>query len=105
MKIKYLCMSLIGALTIVGCQDSKENNIKDMNTLTFNEKQAACMSAIACNEAQGDLVSLESTIHNGLEADLTVSQIKEALSLAQCAGRVAACGRRQASEGRESAGG
>ena len=38
------------------------------------------MSAIACNEAQGDLVSLESAIHNGLEADLTVSQIKEALS-------------------------
>ena len=80
MKIKYLCMSLIGALTIVGCQDSKENNIKDMNTLTFNERQAACMSAIACNEAQGDLVSLESAIHNGLEADLTANQIKEALS-------------------------
>lgn len=38
------------------------------------------MSAIACNEAKGDLVALESVIHNGLEAGLTVSQIKEALS-------------------------
>ncbi len=38
------------------------------------------MSAIACNEAKGDLVALESAIHNGLEAELTVSQIKEALS-------------------------
>ena len=62
------------------CGNSKQSESKDMNTLTFNERQAACMSAIACNEAQGDLVSLESAIHNGLEADLTVSQIKEALS-------------------------
>lgn len=62
------------------CGNSKQSESKDMNILTFNEKQAACMSAIACNEAQGDLVSLESAIHNGLEADLTVSQIKEALS-------------------------
>ena len=38
------------------------------------------MTAIAANEAKGDLIALESAIHNGLEADLTVSQIKEALS-------------------------
>ena len=38
------------------------------------------MSVIACDEAKGDLVALESAIHNGLEAELTVSQIKEALS-------------------------
>ena len=38
------------------------------------------MTAIAANEAKGDQIRLESAIHNGLEADLTVSQIKEALS-------------------------
>lgn len=51
-----------------------------MNQLSFTTEQAAWMSAIACNEAKGDLVALESAIHNGLEAELTVSQIKEALS-------------------------
>ena len=51
-----------------------------MNPLSFTTEQAACMSAIAGNEAKGDLVALESVIHNGLEAGLTVSQIKEALS-------------------------
>lgn len=51
-----------------------------MNQLSFTKEQAAWMSAIACNEAKGDLVALESAIHNGLEAELTVSQIKEALS-------------------------
>ena len=48
--------------------------------LSFSAEQAAWMSAIACDEAKGDLVALESAIHNGLEAELTVSQIKEALS-------------------------
>ena len=51
-----------------------------MNQLSFSTEQAACMSAIACNEAKGDLVALESAIHGGLETELTVSQIKEALS-------------------------
>ena len=58
-----------------------------MDTLTFNEQQAAAMTVIACYEAQGDLISLETAIHNGLEADLTAGQIKEALSqLSACAG-------------------
>ena len=51
-----------------------------MLELSFTTEQAAWMSAIACDEAKGDLVALESAIHNGLEAELTVSQIKEALS-------------------------
>ncbi|MBO4530604.1 MAG: carboxymuconolactone decarboxylase family protein [Paludibacteraceae bacterium] len=79
MNIKQIIpLAMLAVLS--ACGNSKQSESKDMNTLTFNEKQAACMSAIACNEAQGDLVSLESAIHNGLEADLTVSQIKEALS-------------------------
>ena len=59
---------------------TKQSNTKDMNRLSFTTEQAACMSAIACNEAKGDLVALESAIHGGFEAELTVSQIKEALS-------------------------
>ena len=59
---------------------TKQSNTKDMNQLSFTTEQAACMSAIACNEAKGDLVALESAIHGGLESELTVSQIKEALS-------------------------
>ena len=68
------------AATMFAACTTKQSNTKDMNQLSFTTEQAACMSAIACNEAKGDLVALESAIHNGLEAGLTVSQIKEALS-------------------------
>ena len=68
------------AATMLAACTTKQSNTKDMNQLSFTTEQAACMSAIACNEAKGDLVALESAIHNGLEAGLTVSQIKEALS-------------------------
>ena len=65
MKIRHLCTLLISALTLAGCQNKTENNIKDMNTLTFNERQAACMSAIACNEASGDQSLLYDAINEG----------------------------------------
>ena len=68
------------AATMFAACTTKQSNTKDMNQLSFTTEQAACMSAIACNEAKGDLVALESAIHGGLEAGLTVSQIKEALS-------------------------
>lgn len=51
-----------------------------MNTLTFNEKQAAAITAIACNEAHGDQSSLLNAINEGFVAKLTANQIKEALS-------------------------
>ena len=38
------------------------------------------MTAIAANEAKGNLVALEPAIQSGLDAGLTVNQIKEALS-------------------------
>ena len=38
------------------------------------------MSAIACNEAKADYAALAQAINEGLDAGLTVSQIKEALS-------------------------
>ena len=51
-----------------------------MNTLTFNKEQAASMAAIACNEAKADYTALAKAINEGMDAGLTVSQTKEALS-------------------------
>ena len=73
-------MTLALAALLVACSPKQQTETKDMNQLSFTTEQAAWMSAIACDEAKGDLVALESAIHNGLEAELTVSQIKEALS-------------------------
>lgn len=73
-------MTLALAVLLVSCSPKQQTETKDMNQLSFTTDQAAWMSAIACNEAKGDLVALESAIHNGLETELTVSQIKEALS-------------------------
>ena len=73
-------MTLALAALLVACSPKQQTETKDMNQLSFTTEQAAWMSVIACDEAKGDLVALESAIHNGLEAELTVSQIKEALS-------------------------
>jgi len=82
-KCKNFLFFLLAAVMLAACTNTNEK----MNTcendkmeLSFSAEQAAWMSAIACDEAKGDLVALESAIHNGLEAELTVSQIKEALS-------------------------
>ena len=73
-------MILALAVLLVACSPKQQTETRDMNQLSFTTEQAAWMSAIACNEAKGDLVALESAIHGGLEAELTISQIKEALS-------------------------
>ena len=73
-------MTLALAALLVACSPKQQTETKDMNQLSFTTEQAAWMSVIACDEAKGDLVALESAIHNGLEVELTVSQIKEALS-------------------------
>ena len=66
-------------LCIAACGNKAESD-KDMNTLSFNLKQAASMSAIACNEAKADYTALSKSIDKGLDNGLSVSQIKEALS-------------------------
>lgn len=78
MKIKYLFLCTIAMLA--ACTNKPNNTPKDMKQLSFNQQQAACMSAIACFEAKGDQESLSVVINDGLDAGLTVSQIKEALS-------------------------
>ena len=82
-KCKNFLFFLLAAVMLAACTNSNEKMSKCENEkleLSFSAEQAAWMSVIACDEAKGDLVALESAIHNGLEAELTVSQIKEALS-------------------------
>ena len=82
-KCKKLFTFLLAVITFAACTNTNEKMSKCENEkfeLSFSAEQAAWMSVIACDEAKGDLVALESAIHNGLEAELTVSQIKEALS-------------------------
>ncbi|MBQ9704904.1 MAG: carboxymuconolactone decarboxylase family protein [Paludibacteraceae bacterium] len=64
---------------LVACNQPAQTG-KDMTQLSFTTEQAAAMTAIACNEAKGNLVALEPAIQSGLDAGLTVNQIKEALS-------------------------
>ena len=82
-KCKNILFFLLVAVTFAACTNTNEKMSKCENEkmeLSFSAEQAAWMSAIACDEAKGDLMALESAIHSGLEAELTVSQIKEALS-------------------------
>ena len=78
--MKKTILVICSAVLMAACNNTTNNTEKDMNTLTFNEKQASCISAIACYEAQGNLGKLAESINNGLDNGLTVSQIKEALS-------------------------
>ena len=68
-----------GAMLLAACGNNTKND-KDMNKLSFNEKQAAAMTVIACHEARGDQSSLAIAIGEGFDAGLTANQIKEALS-------------------------
>jgi len=80
MNRKIICIITTCLIACVFFACSTKQEEKNMNQLSFNQQQAACMTAIAAFEAQGDLVRLEKSINEGLEAQLTVSQIKEALS-------------------------
>ena len=82
-KCKNILFFLLAAMTFAACTNTNEkmkNCGNDKMELSFSTEQAAWMSVIACDEAKGDMMALESAINNGLEAELTVSQIKEALS-------------------------
>ena len=78
---KHIIIVAAMAIAILACTPKTETKTeKDMNNLSFNSEQAACMTAIACYEAKGDQISLAYAINEGFEAGLTVSQIKEAMS-------------------------
>lgn len=81
MKRHILLVFTALAIFFAACNtksDAKKEN--DMKTLTFNDKQAAAMAAIACNEAKADYTALAVALNDGFDAGLTVSQVKEALS-------------------------
>ncbi len=71
---------IVAAMMFASCGSKTTKMGKEMNNLSFNQKQAAAMSAIACYEAQGDQASLATAINEGFDAGLTANQIKEALS-------------------------
>ena len=78
---KNVMTSFVLCILFASCdKKSSTETSKDMNTLSFTTEQAACMSAIACLEAKADYMALEQAIHNGLDAGLTINQIKEAFS-------------------------
>ena len=69
MKMKKIFIFLLAAVTFAACTNTNEKMSKCENEklkLSFSAEQAAWMSAIACDEAKGDLVALEAAIHNGL---------------------------------------
>ena len=76
---KILAIAAVAMMLLAGCRQENKPE-KEMNTLTFTTEQAANMAAIACNEAKADYAALASAINAGLDAGLTVSQVKEALS-------------------------
>ena len=77
--MRKIVFTLLAATMLVACNQPAQTE-KDMTQLSFTTEQAAAMTAIACNEAKGNLVALEPAIQSGLDAGLTVNQIKEALS-------------------------
>ena len=74
-----MILATCSMLLTVGCGKKTESG-KEMNTLSFNEKQACAMTVIACQEARGDQSSLALAIGEGFDAGLTANQMKEALS-------------------------
>ena len=77
--MKRIAFIFAAAMLLAGCGKTTKTN-KNMDTLSFNETQACFMTVIACNEAKADYIALAEAINGGLDAGLTVSQIKEALS-------------------------
>ena len=77
--MKKALLIIFTLLALAACGNNN-TTVEHMSTLTFNQEQAAFMSAIACNEAKADNVALAEAINGGLDSGLTVSQVKEALS-------------------------
>ena len=51
-------MTLALAVLLVACSPKQQTETKDMNQLSFTTDQAAWMSAIACDEAKGDVAAI-----------------------------------------------
>ena len=75
--MKPVCKTLVAAaLAVLACNPVKaQQNMENV----LNERQQ-CIVAISSLEAKGDIDGLKAAINAGLDAGLTVNQIKEALS-------------------------
>ncbi len=75
--MKSKCKTLVAAALVAfgGTTVKAQQNMENV----LNEKQQAVV-AISCFEAKGDQQRLAAAINEGLDAGLTVSQVKEALS-------------------------
>ncbi len=80
MSLKHILITAAAGIFMMTCYSKTIQTNHNMNVLSFNEQQAAAISAIACHEARGDQSSLAIAINDALDAGVTVSQIKEALS-------------------------
>ena len=75
--MKAICKTLVAAavMAAAGSPVKSQENMENV----LNEKQQAVV-AIACLEAKGDIDGLKAAIGGGLDAGLTVNEVKEALS-------------------------
>ena len=78
--MKAHVLIIAAALMMAAACGRNATTEKEMDTLSFNNEQAAAMALIACHEARGDQSSLAEAIDAGLEAGLSINQVKEALS-------------------------
>lgn len=75
--MKLVCKTLVAAaLAVLACNPVKAQQNME-NVLTERQQ---CIVAISCLEAKGDIDGLKAAVNAGLDAGLTVNQIKEALS-------------------------
>ena len=75
--MKPVCKTLVAAaLAVLACNPVKAQQNME-NVLTERQQ---CIVAISSLEAKGDIDGLKAAINAGLDAGLTVNQIKEALS-------------------------
>ena len=76
--MKAICKTLVAvAVAVAACNPIKAQ--KNMENV-LNEKQQAVV-AISCLEAKGDIEGLKKAIGEGLDAGLTVSQVKARASM------------------------
>lgn len=76
MKINSIVVGLIIALGGISLSGNAQDNLNGGKTLTTGQQSLAAIAALT---ATGDLASLKTELATGLDAGLTVNQIKEAI--------------------------
>lgn len=77
--LKIILKTLIGLIIAISgftCNINAQNNMNTVNVLSLKEQSIIAISALT---AKGDLPKLKTALNDGLDAGLTVNQIKEAI--------------------------